>query len=74
MKIQTGIDIIEVNRIQEAIENGKEKFLNRITTTLATAYSAICARLTSIASMLEISSFSWLICGLPSTPMESKLN
>lgn len=32
MKVQTGIDIIEVKRIQEAIENGKEKFLNRIFT------------------------------------------
>ena len=38
MKIQTGIDIIEVNRIQEAIENGKEKFLNRIFTEGEIAY------------------------------------
>lgn len=32
MKIQTGVDIIEVKRIQEAIEKGGEKFLNRIYT------------------------------------------
>ncbi len=32
MKIQTGVDIIEVKRIQEAIEKGGEKFLNRVYT------------------------------------------
>ncbi len=30
MKIKTGIDIIEVNRIQEAIEKSKALFLNRV--------------------------------------------
>jgi len=38
MKIQTGTDIIEVKRIQEAIENGQEKFLNRIFTEKEIAY------------------------------------
>lgn len=38
MKIQTGTDIIEVKRIQEAIENGKEKFLERIFTDEEIAY------------------------------------
>lgn len=32
MEIKTGIDIIEVKRIQEAIENQGEKFLQRIYT------------------------------------------
>ena len=32
MKIQTGVDIIEVKRIQEAIEKGGEKFLSRVYT------------------------------------------
>lgn len=32
MQIQTGVDIIEVNRIEEAIEKQKEVFLNRIYT------------------------------------------
>ena len=32
MKVQTGIDIIEVHRIQEAIEKQGEKFLNHIYT------------------------------------------
>ena len=30
MKIKTGIDIIEVNRIHEAIEKGGELFLNKV--------------------------------------------
>lgn len=38
MKVQTGIDIIEVKRIQEAIETGKEKFLERIFTEGEIAY------------------------------------
>ena len=32
MQVQTGIDIIEVHRIQEAIEKQGEKFLNHIYT------------------------------------------
>jgi len=32
MKIQTGIDIIEVSRIQEAIEKQGEKFLSKVYT------------------------------------------
>lgn len=32
MKIRTGIDIIEVDRIQEAIENQGERFLNKVYT------------------------------------------
>ncbi len=32
MKIRTGIDIIEVDRIQEAIENLGERFLNKVYT------------------------------------------
>lgn len=38
MKIQTGIDIIEVNRIKEAIEKGKQHFLNRIFTEAEISY------------------------------------
>lgn len=38
MQVQTGIDIIEVNRIQEAIENQGEKFLHRIYTENEIAY------------------------------------
>ena len=32
MKIRTGIDIIEVDRIQEAIESQGERFLNKVYT------------------------------------------
>lgn len=32
MQLQTGIDMIEVNRIQKAIEEQGEKFLNRVFT------------------------------------------
>ena len=32
MKIKTGVDIIEIYRIKESIENLKEKFVNRIFT------------------------------------------
>lgn len=32
MKIKTGVDIIEIYRIKESIENLKEKFINRIFT------------------------------------------
>ncbi len=38
MKIQTGIDIIEVERIQEAIEKGGDHFKNRIYTEQEIAY------------------------------------
>ena len=38
MKIQTGIDIIEVERIQEAIEKGGDHFKNRIYTKQEIAY------------------------------------
>ena len=33
MKIQTGVDIIEVKRIQEAIERDGERFLNKVYTS-----------------------------------------
>ena len=32
MKIKTGVDIIEIYRIKESIENLKDKFINRIFT------------------------------------------
>ncbi len=38
MKIQTGIDIIEVKRIQEAIERQGDKFLERVYTKQEIAY------------------------------------
>ena len=38
MKITCGIDIIEVNRIQDSIENLGEKFLNKIFTPLEIEY------------------------------------
>lgn len=38
MKVQTGIDIIEVNRIQEAIERQSDKFLQRVYTPEEIAY------------------------------------
>lgn len=38
MQIQNGIDIIEVTRIQEAIEKQKDKFLQRIYTENEIAY------------------------------------
>lgn len=38
MEIKTGIDIIEVKRIQEAIEKQGEKFLKRVYTTQEISY------------------------------------
>lgn len=38
MKVQTGIDIIEVNRIQEAIERQSDRFLQRVYTPEEIAY------------------------------------
>ena len=38
MQVQTGIDIIEVGRIQEAIERQKEKFLQHIYTQNEISY------------------------------------
>ena len=38
MKVQTGIDIIEVERIQEAIERQGSKFLHRVFTDYEIAY------------------------------------
>ena len=38
MKIQTGIDMIEVNRIQEAIERQGNKFLRKVYTDYEIAY------------------------------------
>ncbi len=38
MKVQTGVDIIEVQRIQEAIEKQGERFLKKIYTEYEIAY------------------------------------
>ena len=38
MKIQTGIDMIEVNRIQDAIERQGKKFLKKVYTDYEIAY------------------------------------
>ena len=38
MKIQTGVDIIEVKRIQEAIEKDGERFLNKVYTSSEIEY------------------------------------
>ena len=38
MEVKTGIDIIEVKRIQEAIEKQGERFLNRVYTPVEIAY------------------------------------
>ena len=34
MQIKTGVDIIEVDRVQEAIENQEEKFLEKVYTKI----------------------------------------
>lgn len=34
MQIKTGVDIIEVDRVQEAIENQEEKFLEKVYTKM----------------------------------------
>ena len=38
MKITTGIDIIEVDRIKKAIEEAEDKFLNKIYTQIEIDY------------------------------------
>ena len=38
MKIGCGIDIIEINRIKEAIEKGETRFLNRVFTNAEIVY------------------------------------
>lgn len=46
MKIRTGVDIIEVGRIQEAIESQGERFLNRVYTKTEIDYCSNTGKMT----------------------------
>ena len=46
MQIKTGVDIIEVDRVQEAIENQEEKFLEKVYTKNEIEYCSNSGKMT----------------------------
>lgn len=46
MQIKTGVDIIEVDRVQEAIENQREKFLEKVYTKNEIEYCSNSGKMT----------------------------